>query len=61
LRKNIKIRVSHKLSEQNKKAVELIHKGLPERENEKGYLTGTCLDGQNTFKTLVGMFENYKE
>ena len=49
------------MSEQNKKTVELIHKGLPERENEKGYLTGTCLDGQNTFKTLVGMFENYKE
>ena len=34
------------------------YRGLSEWENEKGYLTDTCLDGQNTFRTLIGMFEH---
>jgi len=33
------------------------YRGLAERENEKGYLTDTCLDGQDTFKHLLSMFD----
>ena len=31
--------------------------GLAEWENEKGYLIDTCLDGQDTFKRLLDMFD----
>lgn len=31
--------------------------GLSEWEHEKGYLTDTCLDGQDTFKKLMSMFD----
>lgn len=31
--------------------------GLSEWEREKGYLTDTCLDGQDTFKKLLAMFD----
>ncbi|MBR4489843.1 Fic family protein [bacterium] len=33
------------------------YRGLSEWENEKGYLTDTCLDGQDTFKKLMAMFD----
>ena len=33
------------------------YRGLSEWDNEKGWLTDTCLDGQDTFKRLLGMFE----
>lgn len=34
------------------------YRGLSEWKREKGYLTDTCLDGQDTFKKLMAMFEN---
>ena len=43
------------LIEDSKKAY--YYRGLSEWENEKGWLTDTCLDGQDTFKRLLGMFE----
>lgn len=33
------------------------YRGLSEWETEKGYLTDTCLDGQDTFKRLLAMFD----
>ena len=33
------------------------YRGLSEWETEKGYLTDTCLDGQDTFKRLMAMFD----
>ena len=33
------------------------YRGLSEWDNEKGWLTDTCLDGQDTFKKLLGTFE----
>ena len=33
------------------------YRGLAEWENEKGYLIDTCLDGQDTFKRLIDMFD----
>jgi len=33
------------------------YRGLSEWENEPGYLIDTCLDGQDTFKTLLVMLE----
>ena len=33
------------------------YRGLSEWESEKGYLTDTCLDGQDTFKKLLSMFD----
>ena len=33
------------------------YRGLSEWNNEKGWLTDTCLDGQDTFKRLLAMFE----
>ena len=33
------------------------YRGLAEWENEKGYLIDTCLDGQDTFKHLLAMFD----
>ena len=41
--------------EDSKKA--FYYRGLSEWENENGYLTGTCLDGQDTFKRLMSMFD----
>lgn len=35
------------------------YRGLSERDTEKGYLTDTCLDGQDTFKKLMAMFDIY--
>ncbi len=32
------------------------YRGLSEWDNEKGWLTDTCLDGQDTFKRLLAMF-----
>ena len=43
------------LIEDNKKA--FYYRGLSEWENEKGWLTDTCLDGQDTFKRLLATFE----
>lgn len=42
------------LIEDGKKA--FYHRGLSEWDNEKGWLTDTCLDGQDTFKRLLAMF-----
>ena len=33
------------------------YRGLSEWENEKGYLTDTCLDGQDTFRKLLDLFD----
>ena len=33
------------------------YRGLSEWENEKGYLIDTCLDGQDTFKRLLALFD----
>ena len=33
------------------------YRGLTEWEHEKGWLTDTCLDGQDTFRRLMDMFE----
>lgn len=33
------------------------YRGLAEWKNEKGWLTDTCLDGQDTFVRLLNMFE----
>ena len=33
------------------------YRGLAEWEKEKGYLIDTCLDGQDTFKRLLAMFD----
>ena len=43
------------LLEDSKKA--FYDRGLSEWDNEKGWLTDTCLDGQDTFKRLLWMFE----
>ena len=43
------------LIEDRKKA--FYYRGLSEWENEEGWLTDTCLDGQDTFKRLLAMFE----
>ena len=34
------------------------YRGLSEWNNEKAWLTDTCLDGQDTFKRLLAMFES---
>lgn len=34
------------------------YRGLSEWEHEKGYLTDTCLDGQDTFKKMMAMFDS---
>ena len=34
------------------------YRGLAEWYNETGWLTGTCLDGQDTFKRLLSMFDD---
>ena len=33
------------------------YRGLAEWEREEGYLTGTCLDGQDTFRELMDQFD----
>ena len=33
------------------------YRGLSKWEREKGYLTDTCLDGQDTFKKMMAMFD----
>ena len=33
------------------------YQGLSEWERENGYLTGTCLNGQDTFRKLMSMFD----
>lgn len=35
------------------------YRGLSEWEREKGYLTDTCLDGQDTFKKIMAMFRKH--
>ena len=41
--------------EDGKKA--FYYRGLSQWDSEKGYLTDTCLDGQDTFRRLLKMFE----
>ena len=33
------------------------YRGLSEWEGEQGYLTDTCLDGQDTFRKLMALFD----
>ena len=33
------------------------YRGLKEWNNERGFLIGTCLDGQDTYKALLGYFD----
>jgi len=33
------------------------YRGLSQWKTEKGYLTDTCLDGQDTFKKMMTMFD----
>ena len=33
------------------------YQGLSEWERENGYLTDTCLDGQDTVRELMSMFD----
>ena len=33
------------------------YRGLSEWDTEKGYLTDTCLDGQDTFKKMMALFD----
>ena len=33
------------------------YRGLSEWEREQGYLTDTCLDGQDTFRKLMALFD----
>lgn len=42
------------LIEDSKKA--FYYRGLSEWDNERGWLTDTCLDGQDTFKRLIALF-----
>ena len=35
------------------------YRGLSEWEREKGYLTDTCLDGQDVFKKMMAMFRKH--
>ena len=35
------------------------YRGLSEWEREKGYLTDSCLDGQDTFKKMMAMFRKH--
>ena len=35
------------------------YRGLSEWDTEKGYLTDTCLDGQDTFKKMMALFDIY--
>lgn len=37
------------------------YRGLSEWDNEKGFLTDTCLDGQDTFKKLLALFDIVEE
>ena len=41
--------------EDSKKA--FYYRGLKEWKSEKGYLTDTCLDGQDHYKALLDYFE----
>ena len=43
------------LIEDRKKA--FYYRGLSQWDHEKGWLTDTCLDGQDTFKSLLEMFD----
>lgn len=43
------------LIEDSKKA--FYYRGLSEWSQEKGYLTDTCLDGQDTFRRLLSLFD----
>ena len=43
------------LIEDRKKA--FYYRGLAQWDDEKGWLTDTCLDGQDTFKKLLGIFD----
>ena len=55
LKECLKHRIIPFIIEDSKKA--FYYRGLSEWNNEKGYLTDTCLDGQDTFKRLLDMFD----
>ena len=55
LKECLRHRIIPFIIEDSKKA--FYYRGLTEWNNEKGYLTDTCLDGQDTFKRLLDMFD----
>ncbi|MBQ7170788.1 MAG: Fic family protein [Clostridia bacterium] len=55
LKECLRYRIVPFLIEDGKKA--FYYRGLAEWENEKGWLTDTCLDGQDTFRRLLAAFE----
>ncbi len=55
LKECLRYRIVPFLIEDGKKA--FYYRGLAEWDNEKGWLTDTCLDGQDTFRRLLATFE----
>ncbi|MBR6411067.1 MAG: Fic family protein [Clostridia bacterium] len=55
LKECLRLNIVPFLIEDSKKT--FYYRGLSEWDNEKGWLTGTCLDGQDTFKRLLKTFE----
>ena len=55
LKECLRVNIVPFLIEDSKKM--FYYRGLSEWDNEKGWLTDTCLDGQDTFKRLLAMFE----
>ncbi|MBO4220205.1 MAG: Fic family protein [Clostridia bacterium] len=54
LKECLRFRIVPFLIEDSKKT--FYYRGLSEWDNEKGWLTDTCLDGQDTFRRLLSMF-----
>ncbi len=54
LKECLRFRIVPFIIEDSKKM--FYYRGLSEWETDKGYLTDTCLDGQDTFKKLMAMF-----
>lgn len=55
LKECLRFKIVPFIIEDSKKA--FYYRGLAEWENEKGFLTDTCLDGQDTFRRLMSMFD----
>ena len=55
LKECLRFRIVPFLIEDSKKM--FYYRGLSEWDNEKGWLTDTCIDGQDTFKKLLKLFE----
>ena len=55
LKECLRHKITPFIIEDSKKA--FYYRGLSEWKNEKGWLTDTCLDGQDTFKRLLDMLD----